>query len=323
MKVRQMATKHVAALYHFADLANPASKKGPLLALCRKHRVKGTLLLANEGVNGTIASSADGILAIVKHIESWPEIGDLEVKYSTSTGRDFLRMKVKVKKEIVNMGKPEINPAQETGTYVDPKDWNALISRPDVMVVDTRNGYETRIGTFEGAVDPKTDSFKGFPAWADALAARSDRPKALALACTGGIRTEKAAAYMKSLGFEEVYHLKGGILKYLEEIPQEESLWRGDCFVFDERVSLRHGLIEGNYTLCHACKEPLSPDERQHPSYKLGVSCPRCVDRTTGKQRSRFVERQRQVELARSRGEEHLGEGVPGPVNRSQSKVSG
>ena len=305
-----MATKLVAALYHFANLEDPAAKREPLLALCRQHGVKGTLLLAKEGVNGTIAGGEDGISAVVAHIQSWPELDGLEVKYSTSSGGDFLRMKVRIKKEIVTMGKPDINPAIDTGTYVDPKDWNALISRPDVMVVDTRNRYETRIGSFEGAVDPGTDSFREFPAWAEALAARPDRPKAVAQFCTGGIRCEKATAYMKSLGFDEVYHLKGGILKYLKEIPEGESLWQGDCFVFDERVSLRHGLAEGDYDLCHACKEPLSPGDREHSSYQPGVSCPRCADQLTERQRQRFGERQRQMELAKSRGVAHIGDGA-------------
>ena len=298
----------VAALYHFADLAEPAARREPLLEICRRHGVKGTLLLAREGVNGTICGAEDGIAQVVGHIEAWPEIGKLEVKYSTSAEQGFLRMKVRLKKEIVTMGKPGIDAARDAGTHVEPGDWNALIGRPGMMVVDTRNGYETRIGAFEGAVDPKTENFRDFPGWADALAARDDRPEAVAMYCTGGIRCEKASAYMKSLGFKEVYHLKGGILKYLEEVPEEESLWRGDCFVFDERVSLRHGLAEGEYTLCRACKEPLSPEDREHPSYRPGVSCPRCAGKLTEKQRGRFEERQRQVKLARDRGEAHIGD---------------
>ena len=298
----------VAALYHFADLADPSARQGPLLELCHQHGVKGTLLLAHEGVNGTICGAEDGIARVVGHIEAWPEIGSLDVKYSTSSEQGFLRMKVKLKKEIVTMGKPGIDAARDAGVHVDPRDWNALIDRPGVMVIDTRNCYETRIGTFEGAVDPMTENFREFPDWADALAARDDRPEAVAMYCTGGIRCEKASAYMKSLGFKEVYHLRGGILKYLEEMPEEESLWRGDCFVFDERVSLRHGLAEGEYTLCRACKEPLSPDDRDHPSYRPGVSCHRCTGRLTEKQRDRFEERQRQVKMARDRGEAHIGD---------------
>ena len=307
-----MTTRRVAALYHFAELADPAAKREPLLELCRLHGVKGTFLLAHEGVNGTIAGDDKGVAAVVGHIGDWPEIEGLEVKYSTSKHREFLRMKVRVKKEIVTMGKPGINPAVDAGIYVDPKDWNSLISRPDVMAVDTRNRYETRIGGFEGAVDPDTGSFREFPGWADALASRPDRPRAVALSCTGGIRCEKASAYMKSLGFEEVYHLKGGILKYLEEIPEKESLWRGDCFVFDERVSLRHGLAQGDYELCRACKEPLSPDERNDPSFRPGVSCPHCAERLTASQLRRFEERQRQMELARGRGVNHIGEDAHG-----------
>ena len=268
------------------------------------------MLLAREGVNGTICGGEEGVAAVVGHIEAWPEVDGLEVKYSASSGKGFLRMKVRLKREIVTMGKPGIDAARDAGAYVEPRDWNALIGRPGVMVVDARNRYETRIGAFEGAVDPGTETFREFPGWADALAAGGDRPEAVAMYCTGGIRCEKASAYMKSLGFREVYHLRGGILKYLEEVPEEESLWRGDCFVFDERVSLRHGLAEGDYDLCHACKEPLSPGDRAHPAYRPGVSCPRCADRLTERQRGRFEERQRQVELARVRGEEHIGDGA-------------
>ena len=318
-----MTRMRVAALYHFAELADPAAKRGPLLELCRRQGVKGTLLLAREGVNGTIAGPDEGIAAVVAHLESWPEMDGLEVKYSTSSGRGFLRMKVKVKREIVTMGKPGVNPAVDTGTHVDPKDWNALIGRPDVMVVDTRNRYETRIGSFEGAVDPGTGSFREFPDWADALAADPGRPQAVAMYCTGGIRCEKATAYMKSLGFGEVYHLKGGILKYLEEVPEEDSRWQGDCFVFDERVSLRHGLVEGDYGLCHACKEPLSPEDRDDPAYRPGVACPRCADRLTDRQRSRFEERQRQVELARGRGEAHIGDDAGPKGAKGPGKAAG
>jgi len=297
----------VAALYQFTHIADPEAKRLPLLSLCEEMDIRGTLLLAHEGLNGTIAGPSDGIAAIIRHLESWPEISGLEVKYSTSRSPGFLRMKVRLKSEIVTMGKPGIDPRSDVGTYVDPEDWNALIRRQDVMVIDTRNTYETRIGRFARAVDPGTETFREFPAWADDLAADTDAPKAVAMYCTGGIRCEKASAYMKQLGIDEVYHLRGGILKYLETIPQEESLWEGECFVFDERVGLGHKLVQGEYELCHACKEPVSAADRADPRFEKGVSCPRCASSFSDDQRQRFRERQRQITLAETRGEKHLG----------------
>ena len=298
----------VAALYHFAPIEAPARRRQPLLDLCLDAGIRGTLLLAEEGINGTIAGPADGIEKVVSHLRGWPGFADLEVKYSTASSPGFLRMKVRLKSEIVTMGKPGIDPARDTGTYVEPKDWNDLIRRNDVMVIDTRNDYETRIGRFHRAVDPETSSFRAFPDWADALAENPHKPKAVAMYCTGGIRCEKASAYMKQIGFEEVYHLKGGILKYLEDIPAEESLWQGECFVFDDRVALKHGLATGDHSLCHACKQPLTPEERQTPEFEEGVSCLHCIGTTSPEQRQRFRERQKQISLARSRGEEHLGD---------------
>ena len=302
-----MMTWRIATLYHFACIDDPGSKQAPLKSLCDFHGVRGSLLLAGEGINGTIAGPDAGIAAVISHLEEWPEITGLEVKYSSSSSPGFLRMKVRLKNEIVTMGKAGINPAIDTGQHIDPKDWNDLIRRQDVMVVDTRNHYETRIGRFDRAVDPMTNTFKEFPGWAEALAADPERPRAVAMYCTGGIRCEKASAYMKILGFEEVYHLRGGILKYLEDIPREDSLWQGDCFVFDERVSLRHGLAEGDYELCYACKEPISTEDLMHEDYERGVSCPHCISSITPEQRIRFRERQRQIDLARLRGEEHMG----------------
>jgi len=310
----------VAALYHFTRIADPEAKKPALLAFCLERGIRGTLLLAHEGINGTVCGSPEAIDALIDHLNAWPEIRGLEVKYSQSTGRGFLRMKVKVKKEIVTMGKPDIDPLQDVGTYVEPKDWNELISRQDVMVIDTRNTYETRIGKFERAVDPETRTFRAFPEWADQLRADPDRPKSVAMYCTGGIRCEKASAYMKQIGFEDVYHLKGGILKYLEDIPQEDSMWEGDCFVFDERVSLKHGLIEGDYDICFACKDPLSEDDRAQPGFEDGVSCHRCVNTYSDAQKEKFRERQRQIVLANQRGEDHLGQNtVSSKRRRKQS----
>ena len=298
----------VAALYHFTRISDPEARRQPLLDLCLSEGIRGTLLLAHEGINGTVAGPKHGIDTLITHLQSWPEINDLEVKYSTASGRGFLRMKVRLKKEIVTMGKPDIDPLHVVGTYVEPKDWNDVISRQDVMVIDTRNTYETRIGMFDRAVDPETRTFRAFPDWADALSTDPDRPKAVAMYCTGGIRCEKASAYMKQIGFEEVYHLKGGILKYLEDIPEEDSMWQGDCFVFDERVSLKHGLVEGDYDICFACKDPLSEDDRTLPGFEDGVSCHRCIDTYSEAQKEKFRERQRQIALATSRGEDHLGQ---------------
>ena len=308
----------VAALYHFAPIEAPARRRQPLLDLCLDAGIRGTLLLAEEGINGTIAGPADGIEKVVSHLRGWPGFADLEVKYSTASSPGFLRMKVRLKSEIVTMGKPGIDPARDTGTYVEPKDWNDLIRRNDVMVIDTRNDYETRIGRFHRAVDPETSSFRAFPDWADALAENPHKPKAVAMYCTGGIRCEKASAYMKQIGFEEVYHLKGGILKYLEDIPAEESLWQGECFVFDDRVALKHGLATGDHSLCHACKQPLTPEERQTPEFEKGVSCLHCIGTTSPEQRQRFRERQKQISLARSRGEEHLGDNAAARKSTAQ-----
>ena len=297
----------VAALYKFVDLPDHAGWQPVLQALCEAHAVRGTMLLANEGINGTICAPATGMAAVLDWIESEPRLEGLSLKFSATPEQAFLRMKVRLKREIVTMGRPEINPAQATGTYVEPQDWNRLVDDPDVMVIDTRNGYETAIGTFNGAVDPQTDSFREFPEWAAQLAADPDRPTKLAMFCTGGIRCEKASALMQDMGFEEVFHLKGGILKYLEEVPAEDSRWQGECFVFDGRVAVNHALQPGRYDMCHACRMPLSDDDKAHPAYAAGVSCHHCIDMTDEASRARFAERQKQITLAKARGESHLG----------------
>ena len=296
----------VAALYRFAPFADPAALRGPLLAACREAGVQGTLLLAHEGINGTIAGPAAGIEAVLDHIRALPGCAAIDVKLSTAAAPPFHRLKVRLKREIVTMGRPDVAPAEGTGRYVAPADWNALITAPDVAVIDTRNAYEVAIGSFAGAVDPGTGSFRDFPAWWQANAGRF-AGKRIAMFCTGGIRCEKSTNYLIGQGVTEVYHLRGGILKYLEEVPQEESLWRGACFVFDNRVSVGHGLREGPHVLCHACRLPLAPEETAHPDYEPGVACPHCADRTTAADKDRFRERQRQVTLARARGEAHLG----------------
>lgn len=297
----------VAALYRFARLDAFEALRAPLAAFCCGRGIKGTLLLAHEGINGTVAGSEAAIAELIDHLETIEGLAGLEVKYSSAEAMPFHRMKVRLKREIVTMGVEDIDPARSAGTYVAPADWNALIADPDTIVIDTRNAYEVSIGTFKGAVDPATASFREFPAWVEKHRDEFDGRK-VAMFCTGGIRCEKATAYVKSLGFEDVFHLKGGILKYLEEVPAEESLWQGECFVFDERVSVAHGLAEGDAELCRACRHPLTREDRLSPTYAAGVSCPHCFDARSDEDRARYAERQRQVELAQAQGRgPHIG----------------
>jgi UPF0176 protein len=296
----------VAALYHFAKFGRFAEFKPELEAVCEEAGLKGTLLLASEGINGTVAGSREGIDRLIAFLRAQPEFAGLEYKESYAGKEPFLRMKVRLKKEIVTMGVPGTDPTRIVGTYVDPADWNDLIADPGTVVVDTRNDYEYAIGTFEKAVNPETTSFREFPDWVR----RHDndlKGKKVAMFCTGGIRCEKATAFVKTLGFDEVYHLKGGILKYLEDVPEDESLWHGDCFVFDERVAVGHGLKPGDYTLCRACRHPLTQEETHSEKYVEGISCPHCHDKRSEEDRARFAERQRQIALAKKRGEKHIG----------------
>ena len=295
----------IAALYHFPRFDDPAALKPPLLALCEAEGVKGTLLLAGEGINGTIAGPRAGIDAVLAHIRALPGCEALEWKEAQADQPPFGRMKVRLKKEIVTMGQPDVDPQARTGHYVEPAEWNALIRDPDTVVIDTRNDYEVAIGTFEGAVDPQTQSFGDFPAW---WQAHKDeyRGKRVAMFCTGGIRCEKSTNYLLNEGLNEVYHLKGGILRYLEEMPEQDSTWQGECFVFDNRVSVGHGLREGPHELCHGCRRPILPADRARPEFEEGVSCHLCIGETSESDKTRFRERQKQIRLARARGEEHL-----------------
>ena len=296
----------VAALYKFTSFDDPAALKGPLAELGCRSGVKGTLLLAREGINGTIAGPREGIDAVLAHIRGLPGCADLEWKESTASEMPFAKLKVRLKREIVTMHQPDVDPTAAVGRYVDPANWNELISDPDVAVIDTRNDYDVAIGTFEGAVDPETQSFGEFPDWWKRNHNRF-HGKRIAMFCTGGIRCEKSTNYLISQGVDEVYHLKGGILKYLEEVPEEESRWQGECFVFDKRVSVGHGLVEGSYDLCFACRRPLSEEDKGDPAYEAGVSCARCADEYSEEDRARFRERQKQIALARARGGAHLG----------------
>ncbi len=305
----------VAALYRFAPFGAQAARfQAPLQALCDTHGVRGTLLLAAEGINGTVAGQGEGLEAVLAHIRGLPGCADLSVKRSTATEAPFHRMKVRLKREIVTLGLPDLDPAGGAGRYVAPRDWNALIAEPDTVVIDTRNAYEVKVGAFAGAIDPGTDSFRDFPDWFRAERARlvpKGRPVKVAMYCTGGIRCEKATAFLRAEGVEAVYHLEGGILRYLEETAQADSLWRGECFVFDARVAVGHGLAPGTHSLCRGCRRPVSAADRAHPAFVEGVSCPACVTARDDRQRAGYAERHRQVALAAARGQAHVGAALP------------
>jgi UPF0176 protein len=299
----------VAALYHFVSLDNYQELRHPLLKLMLKNNIKGTLLLAGEGINGTVAGSQSSIDLLLDWIRTDQRLKEVRCKFSYDDEMPFYRSRVKLKKEIVTMGVEGIDPNRAVGTYVKPADWNALISDPEVTLVDTRNIYESAIGSFKHAIKPNTGSFREFPQYvADKL--DTGKHRKVAMFCTGGIRCEKSTAYLKQQGFDEVYHLQGGILKYLEEVPESESLWRGECFVFDNRVSVNHALEKGNYDQCHACRLPITENDKLSEKYRQGVSCPACYSSKTDSQRKRFVEREKQVRLARIRGETHIGSAV-------------
>ncbi|MFM5883865.1 MAG: rhodanese-related sulfurtransferase [Novosphingobium sp.] len=300
----------VAALYRFARLPHCASLRQPLEQLCRAARVRGTLLLAAEGINGTIAGPAAGIARVIEHIRTLPDCAALDVKYSQAAVMPFHRLKVRIKREIVTMGEPQLDPRSGAGTYVEPKDWNALISDPGTIVIDTRNAYEVTVGTFAGAINPDTASFRDFPAWfrreRDRLLG-SGTPPRVAMFCTGGIRCEKSTAFLRQEGVADVFHLKGGILKYLEEVPAESSLWQGECFVFDQRVAVGQGLAPGSHTLCHACRRPVSAADVASPLYEPGTSCPACHAERSDAQRASYRERHRQELHAAAQGRAHIG----------------
>lgn len=291
----------IAALYHFARVSDPAALRPALGDVCAQNSVRGSLLIAREGINGTIAGAGEGIAAVLAYIRAQDGFAALEHKESYAETMPFGRMKVKLKREIVTMGIPDVDPRAQVGSYVAPQDWNALIASDDIAVIDTRNDYEVGIGTFKGAVDPNIRSFRDFPAW---WQAHKDeyRGKRIAMFCTGGIRCEKSTNYLLSQGVNEVFHLKGGILKYLEDVPAEQSLWNGECYVFDGRVSVGHGLIPGPYDSCHACRRPISPADKASPLYERGACCPACAGEYSETDRDRFRMRQRQLDLAAQRG---------------------
>lgn len=308
-----------AALYKFVELPDFADLQAPLLACCEAHGVKGTLLLASEGINGTIAGRAEDVHAVLAFLRQDPRLATLEHKEAHAEHMPFYRMKVRLKREIVTLGVPDVHPARMAGQYVKPQDWNQLLADPAVVLVDTRNDYEVSIGTFQGAINPQTQSFSELPDWVaremqegGTLAEVNGQKPKVAMFCTGGIRCEKSTAFLRAKGFDEVYHLEGGILKYLETVPAAQSTWQGECFVFDERVSVGHGLHPGDFTLCRSCRDPLSAQDRASPLYERGVSCPHCHDRTTEQQKEGYRERQRQVDLAQARHQAHIGVRQPG-----------
>ena len=309
----------VAALYRFARFTNCQGLRAPLEFLCRQHNVRGALLLAPEGINGTIAGTGKAIAIVLEHIRGLPDCADLEVKLSSATEMPFHRMKVRIKREIVTMGEA-VDPQTIVGTYVDAMDWNALISDPDTIVIDARNDYEVLVGTFARAINPKTATFRDFPTWfrgaRDSLLGSGRQPR-IAMFCTGGIRCEKSTAFLKQEGVDDVHHLSGGILKYLEVVPEETSLWRGECFVFDERVTVGHGLRRGTHILCRACRRPLSRHDLASPHYEAGASCGACHSLRSETQRASYRERHRQELLASKQGRSHVGQTMTDPPDES------
>ncbi|ABI75356.1 rhodanese domain protein [Hyphomonas neptunium ATCC 15444] len=313
-------TVQIAALYKFFRFPDYATRRQELAQTLCGLGIKGSLLVAEEGLNGTLAGTPEAIGKALDTLRTLPGAETLEAKFSEADEMPFLRLKVRLKREIVTMGVPGTDPNDLVGTYVKPQDWDALISDPDTVLIDTRNDYEVAIGTFEGAIDPQTETFREFPDWfrefRAKLEAEGRKPK-IAMFCTGGIRCEKATSFVKAEGIDDVFHLEGGILKYLETVPPEGSLWRGECFVFDERVSVCPDLSPGSHVLCHACGHPVSEAARADPAYVEGVSCPHCLDKMTESQRARFAERQKQIDLAKARGEAHVG---PRPPKKAAEK---
>ncbi|OED44259.1 hypothetical protein ACH42_07975 [Endozoicomonas sp. (ex Bugula neritina AB1)] len=296
----------VCALYKFSTLPNYPALRAPLQRTMEAHHIRGTLLLAEEGINGTVAGQREDIDALLQWLQRDKRLHPIEYKESYTHKMPFKRTKVKLKKEIVTMGVEGIDPTQTVGTYIEPKDWDRLISDPDVLLIDTRNDYEVQVGTFKQAINPETETFREFPDYVKENL-NPNANKKVAMFCTGGIRCEKSTAFLKEQGFEEVFHLKGGILKYLEEIPEEQSSWEGECFVFDDRVTVNHQLEKGSYDQCHACRLPITEEDKLSEHFVQGVSCHHCYDKHSEKQLQRFSEREQQMQLARQRGEHHLG----------------
>ena len=299
----------VATLYKFVEVIDLNALQDQLYSICKKNEVMGTILIANEGVNGTISAKPKNLKKALISIQKDDRLSNIEIKYSSTDKQPFHRMKVRLKKEIVTIGLPEINPNKTVGSYIKPEDWNDIISDPDVILIDTRNKYETKIGSFKNAIDPQTGSFREFPKWVKNFKAeKGNENKKIAMFCTGGIRCEKASSLMKEEGFDEVYHLQGGILKYLEKVENKNSLWEGECFVFDQRVCLTEDLEVGSYKMCFACRMPISTSDKMHKYFVQGESCHHCFKSSNDKQKKRFKERQKQIELSRKKNQLHIGQ---------------
>ncbi len=309
----------ICALYKFTRLDDFEEIQDPLKLFLDSLNIRGTLLLAREGVNGTIAGDNDSIMKSLDYLQKDKRLVGLEYKFSYSEKPPFKRLKVKLKKEIVTLGVSNIDPTYSSGTYIKPADWNELINDPDVVLIDTRNNYEFEIGSFKGSINPNTETFRQFPAYTKNNLEKY-RDKKIAMFCTGGIRCEKSTAYLKSKGFENVFHLQGGILKYLEEVKEDDSLWEGECFVFDDRVAVKHNLELGKYDQCHACRFPITEEDKEHPHYEKGTSCPRCYGTKNLSQVNRYREREKQVQLAKSRGESHIGDDANNVIAKSNKK---
>ena len=300
--------KTVVSFYKFVDWGGISKRKKKIESICKDRRILGTIILANEGINGTISGSRENINKVIEFLKSDPKLSNMEAKYSHTSGKTFARMKVKIKKEIVSMGVNDINPSNITGEHIGSDRWNEIINDPETLLIDTRNQYENSIGSFNNAINPETNSFREFPKWAEEkLEGLMLGKNKIAMFCTGGIRCEKASSLLKKNGYKDVYQLSGGVIKYLEEINEEDSLWKGECFVFDDRVSIKHGLLEGDFSLCHACRMPISENDLQSEKYTEGISCPNCYGTHSEERKKRFAERQKQIKLSKERNEPHIG----------------
>lgn len=296
----------VSTFYNFTAFDNLKEIREPLLIFCKKNKIKGSILIAFEGINGTIAGNPHEIEIVLKYIKSLPGCNSIKSKNSYTSTMPFNRMKVRIKKEIVKMGQPNIDPRKAVGKYITAENWNELMENDDIVIIDTRNEYEVEIGTFEGSINPKTESFSQFPKWWEDNKSKYLNKK-IAMFCTGGIRCEKSSNYLLNNGVQDVYHLEGGILKYLENIEEKNSKWQGECYVFDHRVSVVHGLNNGSYDCCFACGRPISENDKKQSSYEYGVSCKKCINEFSEKRKTQFRERQKQIQLAEKKGERHLG----------------
>ena len=299
----------VAALYKFSKILDPLELHNEIRLRLKNLSINGTILVGKEGINGTISSSKKNLSSAINYIKSIKGFEDLDIKLSSSDKNPFIRLKVKLKKEIVTIGDESIDPTETVGEYVESKDWNNLIDHKDTIIIDTRNNYEFSIGTFKNSLNPQTTKFREFPKWINKqkFTSKEKKGKNIAMFCTGGIRCEKASSLMKKEGFENVYHLKGGILKYFESVPEDKSRWEGECFVFDDRVSVKHDLSEGSYDMCHGCRMPITNYDKKSKKYIRGVACPSCFDKTSKEQKSRYMSRQKQIDLAKERNQKHIG----------------